>query len=961
MTVIEAVNKFEQLSRVCPHMLRTEEDRLKRMMDMFKPDIALAIESGGSPPTTVARCVERAVRIEYRMAQVKEERNKYFEAKRNQRKVGTEVQAKDSNRGSRPGGRPNQSTGFKKKGKPTGQGGQSNQPQRRNSQNRPACQKCGKTHQGECRAGNPNMCYRCGKEGHYAKFCPNPPSYGSAPPQNKSQVPKAYALQAQIEGPPISQGRLEAPEPEAKIFAYSKGDVDAGTSNVVTCQLSVANLPLHVLFDSGATHSFVSSVCASRMNRIRELISRVFRTSLPSGDVLISTHWLRAIPVLVSNRELYVDLIMLDLHDYDVILGMDFLSKYNATIECRHRRVVFRPTEGDEFSYVGEGGRSHKVIISSMRARKLLSSGCQGYLATVVDTTHEEKFKPEEIAVVREFPDVFPEELPGIPPEREISFEIELLPGSAPVSKAPYRMAPAELKELQIQLQELLDKGFIRPSYSPWGAPVLFVKKKDGTLRMCIDYRELNKLTIKNKYPLPRIDDLFDQLKGCDFWLSKVHFLGHVVSKEGVSVDPAKVEAVSKWAAPTSVTEIRSFLGLAGYYRRFVEGFSKIASPLTALTRKGKKLTTAPTLTLPTEDEDFVIFSDASKLGLGAVLMQKGKVIAYASRQLKEHEKNYPTHDLELAAVELNMRQRRWLELVKDYDCEILYHPGKANRVADALSRKTSATLMSIQGLPKHLQGDINSLELEIIGGQLLALTLQPTIMEGMRGAQELDPTLFRIREAVENGTNKEFSISTDGVLSLKGRICIPEDEELRNQLLTEAHATPYSVHPGATKMYKDMKKAFWWSGLKKDVASYVAKCLVSHFLPIKITYSLEQLADLYVKEIVRLHGVPISIISDRDSRFTSAFWKSVQKAMGTKLKFSTAFHPQTDGQTERTIQTLEDMLRACVMEFKGAWSKYLPLIEFSYNNSYQVTIGMAPYEALYGRRCRSPAHWYET
>ncbi|KAL5568353.1 hypothetical protein UlMin_024928 [Ulmus minor] len=191
------------------------------------------------------------------------------------------------------------------------------------------------------------------------------------------------------------------------------------------------------------------------------------------------------------------------------------------------------------------------------------------------------------------------------------------------------------------------------------------------------------------------------------------------------------------------------------------------------------------------------------------------------------------------------------------------------------------------------------------------------------------------------------------------------------------------------------MKKAFWWSGLKKDVASYVAKCLVcqkikaehqrpagvlqpieipewkweqismdfvvAHFLPIKITYSLEQLADLYVKEIVRLHGVPISIISDRDSRFTSAFWKSVQKAMGTKLKFSTAFHPQTDGQTERTIQTLEDMLRACVMEFKGAWSKYLPLIEFSYNNSYQVTIGMAPYEALYGRRCRSPAHWYET
>ena len=156
--------------------------------------------------------------------------------------------------------------------------------------------------------------------------------------------------------------------------------------------------------------------------------------------------------------------------------------------------------------------------------------------------------------------------------------------------------------------------------------------------------------------------------------------------------------------------------------------------------------------------------------------------------------------------------------------------------------------------------------------------------------------------------------------------------------------------------------------GLPKTTNGYDAVWVIvdrltksAHFLPIKITYSLEQLADLYVKEIVRLHGVPTSIISDRDSRFTSAFWRSVQRAMGTKLKFSTAFHPQTDGQTERTIQTLEDMLRACVMEFKGAWSKYLPLIEFSYNNSYQVTIGMTPFEALYGRRCRSPAHWYET
>ena len=379
----------------------------------------------------------------------------------------------------------------------------------------------------------------------------------------------------------------------------------------------------------------------------------------------------------------------------------------------------------------------------------------------------------ENILVVKDFPDVFLEELPGIPPIREVELSIEILPGTAPTSRAPYRMVPTELKELKIQLQELLDKGFIRPSVSPWGAPVLFVKKKDGTLRMCIDYRQINKVTVKNKYPLPRIEDLFDQLKGagvfskidlrsgyyqlrvkdvnvpktafrtryghyeflvpfgltnapaafmdlmnrvfqpyldqfvvvfiddilvysrddpeheqhlkivlqtlrekrlyaklrkCDFWLKEISFLGHIVSAEGIRVDPVKIEAVVNWKPPRSVTEVRSFLGLAGYYRRFVKGFSVIASPLTKLLRKGvmfewsdkcqnsfeqlkEMLVEAPVLTQPTSGKDYTLYSDASGIGLGRVLMQNEKVVAYASRQLKSHEQNYPTHDLELAAV----------------------------------------------------------------------------------------------------------------------------------------------------------------------------------------------------------------------------------------------------------------------------------------------------------------------
>ncbi|GJW46223.1 putative nucleotidyltransferase, ribonuclease H, partial [Tanacetum coccineum] len=402
------------------------------------------------------------------------------------------------------------------------------------------------------------------------------------------------------------------------------------------------------------------------------------------------------------------------------------------------------------------------------------------------------KPKLEDIPVVRDFPSVFLEDLSGLPPSREVEFRIDLILGAMPVAKSPYRLAHTKMQELSNQLKELQEKGFIRPSSSPWGAPVLFMKKKDGSFRMCIDYRELNKLTIMNRYPLPEIDDLFDQLQGtrdghfeftvmpfgltnapavfidlmnrskeehevhlklilellkkeklfgkflkCEFWLQEVHFLGQVVNSEGIHVDPSKIEAVKNWKPLKTPTEIRSFLGLAGYYRRFIANFSKIAKPLTLLTQKNKKfewgdeqknafqtlkdmLCDALILALLEGPNDIVVYCESSNQGFGYVLMQRNKVIAYASIKLKIHKKNYTTDDLELGAVvfalktlrhylygtksviytdhkslqhifdqkELNMRQRRWIELFSDYDCEIRYYPGKANIVADTLSRK---------------------------------------------------------------------------------------------------------------------------------------------------------------------------------------------------------------------------------------------------------------------------------
>nr|KYP61701.1 Retrovirus-related Pol polyprotein from transposon 17.6 [Cajanus cajan] len=386
---------------------------------------------------------------------------------------------------------------------------------------------------------------------------------------------------------------------------------------------------------------------------------------------------------------------------------MDWLSSHHVLLNCFEKSISFGECKSTEF-------------LSAADIKTCLKDNEKVYMI-LASLTLETDSKLDEIPLVREFPEVFPKDVSSLPPEREIEFSIDLVPGTPPISIAPYRMSPTELVELKKQIEELQGKQFIRPSVSPWGAPVLLVKKKDGSMRLCVDYRQLNKVTIKNKYPLPRIDDLMDQLVGaCVF--SKIDL------RSGYHQIRVRAEDVPKTAFRTRY----------GHYERFIENFSRLALPLTKLTKKDqpfvwdsrcqesfqelkRRLTSAPVLVLPDPSKTFEVFCDASKLGLGGVLMQEGKVVAYASRQLKIHEQNYPTHDLELAAIvfvlklwrhylfgsrfevfsdhkslkylfdqkELNMRQRRWLEFLKDYDFQLNYHPGKANFVADALSRKS--------------------------------------------------------------------------------------------------------------------------------------------------------------------------------------------------------------------------------------------------------------------------------
>ncbi|GKB30532.1 putative reverse transcriptase domain-containing protein [Tanacetum coccineum] len=534
-------------------------------------------------------------------------------------------------------------------------------------------------------------------------------------------------------------------------------------------------------------------------------------------------------------------------------------------------------------------------------------------------------------------------------------FNIDLMPvelGSFDViiAQVPYRLAPSKMKELSDQLQELFDKGFIRPSSSSWGAPVLFVKNKDGSFWMCIDYRELNKLTVKNRYPLPIIDDLFDQLQGssvyskidlrlgyhhlrvhekdipkttfrtcyrhyefqvmpfgltnapavfmdlinrvckpyldefvivfiddiliyskskqehekhlklilellkkkelyakfskCQFCIPKVHFLGHVVNSQGIHVDPSKIESIKDWASPKTPTEICQFLGLTGYYRRFIEGFSKIAKSMTKLTQKKvkfdwgdneekafqllkEKLCSAPILALPEGAENFIVYCNALHKGLGAVVfaLKIWRHYLYGTKCTVFTDHKSLQHILD--QKELNTRQRCWLELISDYDCEIRYHPRKENVVADALGRKERAKPLQVRALVMTIGLDLPK--------QILEAQTEERKPENLE-AEDVGGMLVETPQEAENPKKEKLEPHADGTL------------------------------------YRLTKSA--------------------HFLPMRENDPKDKLTRLYLKEVVTRHGILVSIICDRDGRFTSNFWRLFQKALGTRLDMSTAYHP---------------------------------------------------------------------
>ncbi|KAL5738445.1 hypothetical protein ACOSP7_031206 [Xanthoceras sorbifolium] len=735
------------------------------------------------------------------------------------------------------------------------------------------------------------------------------------------------------------------------------------------------------------------------------------------------------------------------------------------------------------------------------------------------------------LSLLQEFDDVFPEEIPdGLPPIRGIEHQIDFVPGATIPNRPAYRSNPEETKELQRQVDELMKKGYVQESMSPCAVPVILVPKKDGSWRMCVDCRAVNNITVKYRHPIPRLDDMLDELHGscvfskvdlksgyhqirmkegdewktafktkyglyewlvmpfgltnapstfmrlmnhvlrafigqfvvvyfddiliysknldehvvhlksvldvlrkeklfanlkkCTFCTNKLVFLGFVVSAQGIQVDEEKVCAIQEWPSPTTIGNVRSFHGLASFYRRFVKDFSSLAAPLTEVIKKNvgfkwgeeqekafqlikQKLTNAPLLSLPNFNKTFEIECDASGIGIGAVLMQEGRPIAYFSEKLSGAALNYPTYDKELYALvralqtwqhylwpkefvihtdheslkhlkgqhKLNKRHARWVEFIETFPYVIRYKQGKENIVADALSRRY--TLLS-------------TLDAKILG------------FEHIKDLYPLDCDFCEDYVSCEKSASGKY-FRHEGFLFRDNKLCIPNCS-LRDLLVRESHGGGLMGHFGVAKTLAVLQEHFYWPHMKRDVERLCGRCVtcrqaksrvqphglytplpipsepwidismdfvlglprskrgrdsvfvvvdrfskMAHFIPCHKTDDASHVADLFFKEIVRLHGVPRTIVSDRDAKFLSYFWKTLWAKLGTKLLFSTTCHPQTDGQTEVVNRTLSTLLRAIIKKNIKTWEECLPHVEFAYNRSVHSATKFSPFEIVYG------------
>jgi hypothetical protein len=931
---------------------------------------------------------------------------------------------------------------------------------------------------------------------------------------------------------------------------------------------SVAGAPAQILLDSGAEgYNYISTAFCRRVG----LALHPSKDSVTVKGVQDSSGVVAGVCSAVlslGTLKMLVKFVAIDLPEaFDVMLGDAWLRQTKAKLDyatstctvLKGKWVHTLPMQQGSAAEEPKSEPTLATVLSYAGAKRCLQQHGVAYCLVLV-RPREPDSQPEQPPadadehaqrLHAEYPEVFTDKPPHGGSKIQLGFEvIPIPPGTNPILRPMYRYSPIEMEEMEKQIQALLELGYIRPSQSPYGAPVLFVKKpRSPDLRMVIDYRALNKLTKRNAYPLPRIDDMLDHLAGskvyslidlrqayhqcrlvdsdvpktafrtplghyeyvtlsfgltnapaafqsvvnrlfskymykfvmvylddilvfskneaehaqhlravldilrsaqltvalgkCKFYQKEVLFLGHIVSGDGVKVDPAKVQAVKDFPRPADVHHLRSFLGMATYFRKFIDKFARVVHPLTGLLKKDQQwrwtpacesafckvkelLTTAPILALPDwrSTEPFELVCDASLLGIGGVLLQDGRPIAFESRKLIPAEVRYSATELEMLAVvyciekwrvyvegrdvhiytdhkpntffdTTNMQSRRaarWLEKLQQYQLQWHYKPGPQNVVADALSRHP------VFGRPVVALAVLRS------ASKLRKLVDSNSFVSSIKHAYANDP-YFASR------ANTADLVKRQDLWYMGELLVVPNDEQVKLTVLAECHDTPYAGHVGRSKTLHNVRKNFWWHGLARDVRRFVATCdscqrmkpsnrapvgllqplpvpgdtwdsismdlVVSlpqtaagftaiavfvdrlskmvHLAPCRDDTTAEQFADLFVQHVFKLHGLPTQIVSDRDPRFTSKFWRALMERLGVSQAMSSAFHPQTDGDTERVNRVLEDMLRHYVDPTQANWDTLLPLIEFAINDSFHESVCSTPFVLNYGKRPRLP------
>ncbi|KAA8495185.1 Transposon Ty3-I Gag-Pol polyprotein [Porphyridium purpureum] len=913
---------------------------------------------------------------------------------------------------------------------------------------------------------------------------------------------------------------------QARVGALGNANYMIRVQGSVDC----VNLPL--LLDSGASHNFLSHRILRGIPHLKDkFTSHGGSVTLADGSSTNTFGMVQGVKVMIDGTEQSINFVVCDLKDQDAILGMEWLRASNPDIDWVEGRVRLRKKASSE------NVNTNKVITWKELRQLLRGEGLQECFLGVLKTTSvkEDSVRTEDTEkLVREFEGLF-EEPQSLPPDRKVNHTIKLKDEKPVRVGRVYRLSPSELEALRESLNDLLKRGFIRPSRSPFGAPVLFVKKKDGSLRMCVDYRALNDVTIKDRYPLPNMEEMLDQLrhakyfskldlfsgyhqilvepddvkktafqtryglfeflvmpfglcnapatfqrtmnelfadlldttvvvylddilvytkdeeshvtalrevfsrlqkagyklkgKKCSFFVQEVEYLGNIVGNGVIKMDPRKINALKEWPEPRTVTELRSFLGMTNWFRRFVKGYSTVVAPLTQLLQNVKSktqmielntqakeafrsiichLSEAPVLALPDPEKPFEVYTDRSEVAVGGWLAQENRPVAFTSRKLLDRETRYSSYEGELLAVihclkefrcylygakftlhtdhealkhlltqkELNSRQARWTDFLAEFDITIDYVKGKSNVVADALSRRPHLGTLEYQVRSDEFGVNFVDFKDEYAKDEDFAALV------------------------AEVPEHQGFRLSR-GILYLKGRVCVPQ--KFRTRVMELHHDIPVAGHRGADTTYASLIQRFYWPKMKHEVRRFVKTChacqvtksenrsygllkplpiadgpwldiamdfvtelprsegkcdailtvvdrysKMALFIPTKKELTAPKCGDLFVKHVVSRFGYPRSIVSDRDTLFTSAFWQQLSKRVGMNLAMSTANHPQTDGQTERVNRVIREMLK--MMATSTTWVRDLPLYEFAYNSAPSSSTGHAPFKVVYGR-----------